>query len=876
MAVDNKTQIILEAIDRVSKPIKDMTDDVSSSFGKITSIVGNITQAFVGLEALLKGGSLFSGAVNSANEFSSSTMMLARNMGVSTQEATGFALAFKNIGVDTDQLTTVMFRLAMSLKANEDTLRANGIATRDMSGALLPMKDILMNTITVINQMKEGADRNELSLTALGRSAKDLQGIMRMTSDRLAEGAVEADRLGIALGANAIVQTRQFKEASERLDSAFKSLSIRIGQDLQPELTKLIKSFTEFIINVAPSVISATAGILNFFTSAPGLAATLASTFLFILVPAINAATAAFLALSTAEDAATFGLSFLAKAAIVAGVTLGTYALTAGKTKDTSAELSDSLLQQAKTFSLTYRNYKETIPLIQEYERTLANSKKGTVEYSEANQKLNAQKQNLINQSKEFASFANSEGESNKKLSVIIEDYNKAIYRKLQSTIENISRQKNLTEANQEYLKVLQQQIVQIDNLNKAKSFVSKAELPSAEIQLQQQLLDIRRQAGLNTDNLLTLELAFFKKIQEEKFASFALKKGEEPKFASKIAEEVFKIEQELAKRQIKLNNETSRQKLQNDESNSALSLARLETDRAKGLLTEQAFYSGKQVLLNIDRLATQIYYSQLLSDASLSAEERLKLEIEAAKKAAEFKKQLATNNRDALMEDLAVTQALFEPLKTSFDESLKGMLSGTMTFSQALGNIWRSIGKVIDNFIVEMISAWLKKDAVSLASTIKTAVLGSAIQKAAATEEVLTKQATVPPVVGAEAAKGGAAATAWWSGVNPLVAIGAGLVIFAAISALANRKSAKGGWDFVPADGSLAELHKGEMVLPAYLAEGIRNIVGQGQTPAAVGGNNTFYIQAMDASSFDSYLKQNAQSVLNAQKLAIRNGGNF
>lgn len=876
MAVDNKTQIILEAIDRVSKPIKDMTDDVSSSFGKITSIVGNITQAFVGLEALLKGGSLFSGAVNSANEFSSSTMMLARNMGVSTQEATGFALAFKNIGVDTDQLTTVMFRLAMSLKANEDTLRANGIATRDMSGALLPMKDILMNTITVINQMKEGADRNELSLTALGRSAKDLQGIMRMTSDRLAEGAVEADRLGIALGANAIVQTRQFKEASERLDSAFKSLSIRIGQDLQPELTKLIKSFTEFIINVAPSVISATAGILNFFTSAPGLAATLASTFLFILVPAINAATAAFLALSTAEDAATFGLSFLAKAAIVAGVTLGTYALTAGKTKDTSAELSDSLLQQAKTFSLTYRNYKETIPLIQEYERTLANSKKGTVEYSEANQKLNAQKQNLINQSKEFASFANSEGESNKKLSVIIEDYNKAIYRKLQSTIENISRQKNLTEANQEYLKVLQQQIVQIDNLNKAKSFVSKAELPSAEIQLQQQLLDIRRQAGLNTDNLLTLELAFFKKIQEEKFASFALKKGEEPKFASKIAEEVFKIEQELAKRQIKLNNETSRQKLQNDESNSALSLALLETDRAKGLLTEQAFYSGKQVLLNIDRLATQIYYSQLLSDASLSAEERLKLEIEAAKKAAEFKKQLATNNRDALMEDLAVTQALFEPLKTSFDESLKGMLSGTMTFSQALGNIWRSIGKVIDNFIVEMISAWLKKDAVSLASTIKTAVLGSAIQKAAATEEVLTKQATVPPVVGAEAAKGGAAATAWWSGVNPLVAIGAGLVIFAAISALANRKSAKGGWDFVPADGSLAELHKGEMVLPAYLAEGIRNIVGQGQTPAAVGGNNTFYIQAMDASSFDSYLKQNAQSVLNAQKLAIRNGGNF
>lgn len=122
--------------------------------------------------------------------------------------------------------------------------------------------------------------------------------------------------------------------------------------------------------------------------------------------------TAAFLALSTAEDAATFGLSFLAKAAIVAGVALATYGLTSSKTKDTSAELSDSLLQQAKTFALTYRNYKETIPLIQEYESTLANAKKGTLEYSEANGKLNTQKQNLINQSEEFANFANSEAES--------------------------------------------------------------------------------------------------------------------------------------------------------------------------------------------------------------------------------------------------------------------------------------------------------------------------------------------------------------------------------------------------------------------------------------------------------------------------------
>ena len=72
-----------------------------------------------------------------------------------------------------------------------------------------------------------------------------------------------------------------------------------------------------------------------------------------------------------------------------------------------------------------------------------------------------------------------------------------------------------------------------------------------------------------------------------------------------------------------------------------------------------------------------------------------------------------------------------------------------------------------------------------------------------------------------------------------------------------------------------MAQLHKGEMVLPAQLAEGIRNIA-MGNQASGNSGSVTYNINAMDASSFDTYLKANAGSIFAANKLALRNGSQF
>ena len=73
-------------------------------------------------------------------------------------------------------------------------------------------------------------------------------------------------------------------------------------------------------------------------------------------------------------------------------------------------------------------------------------------------------------------------------------------------------------------------------------------------------------------------------------------------------------------------------------------------------------------------------------------------------------------------------------------------------------------------------------------------------------------------------------------------------------------------------ANDGLALLHKNEMVLPSPIADSVRNITEGGMGAGSV----TFNINAMDASSFDTYLKANAGSVFAANKLALRNGSQF
>jgi hypothetical protein len=319
-----------------------------------------------------------------------------------------------------------------------------------------------------------------------------------------------------------------------------------------------------------------------------------------------------------------------------------------------------------------------------------------------------------------------------------------------------------------------------------------------------------------------------------------------------------------------------AKQELTTAQQNNAFILAQAKSSFDQQQISSEQLIAKKEEMHDADILAEQTYLAKMLELSKGNAVALQQLEDEKATKALQSRLTKEALEQEALQKEKGRLEELQSMLVSSFQQSLDGILSGTMTFSDAMANIWQGIGNILNKIIWQMVEDWIKAEALKVVSAMKTSVLTSAAAVTSAGVATSAKATETSLSITNDAAKGTAAAIAAWASQNPIAAIAIGAVIGAAIFALlGNVKSAKGGYANVEMDGQMAQLHKGEMVLPAELAEGIRNIA-MGNQASGNNGSVTYNINAMDASSFDSYLKANAGSVFAANKLALRNGSQF
>jgi len=182
---------------------------------------------------------------------------------------------------------------------------------------------------------------------------------------------------------------------------------------------------------------------------------------------------------------------------------------------------------------------------------------------------------------------------------------------------------------------------------------------------------------------------------------------------------------------------------------------------------------------------------------------------------------------------------------------------------------------------IGEAIAQWLGLETgKTAASTAGTTARTTADAMASATALLDTKAAAVSnaaswAAVAAVAASASVAAIPLigWS-MAPEVAA----ATYANGMAYATLASAAGGWDQVPYDGALTELHKDEMVLPASIASPLRQSLAQPQARAGGQGTTMQFqfaptVSAIDATGVDQLLQQHQDIFIKNVRNWHRNG---
>ena len=230
-----------------------LKSDIQGAVGDITSTITKIGTVFVGIGAILAGGALFKGVVDTFVNMNSEIKKLSTVMGSSMGDAQAFAMTFERFGVSTDTVTSMMMRMTRQLKSNEDGFNANGVATRDASGAMLPMEQITENVITRLKDMKGGFDANALSQMAFGRGIQDITALLKFNKEAVQEMKDRLAQLGITMDENSATKARAFKEGMHDVTLVGEALKYKIGEELIPVLIQLGKFFAD----VGPPAIKA-------------------------------------------------------------------------------------------------------------------------------------------------------------------------------------------------------------------------------------------------------------------------------------------------------------------------------------------------------------------------------------------------------------------------------------------------------------------------------------------------------------------------------------------------------------------------------------------------------------------------------------------
>ena len=210
-----------------------------------------------------------------------------------------------------------------------------------------------------------------------------------------------------------------------------------------------------------------------------------------------------------------------------------------------------------------------------------------------------------------------------------------------------------------------------------------------------------------------------------------------------------------------------------------------------------------------------------------------------------------------------------------AMQNAMNSMLFQGQTLKNGLASIAESIAETFIEAVVQKpLAAFIAGEGEKLAAAIGFGAQKNATedaQRAAnAAADIADKTAAAVRAAGLAGAQGVASfAAAPWPIDMGAPAFGAAMMAEAlSFGAMA---SAAGGWERVPADGMLTELHRDEMVLPKRIADPMRNLARNGGGNG--GGGNTYHIHAVDAHSLLSLAKRNPAVFRAALAHAGRNG---
>lgn len=218
------------------------------NFSSILKGVGGVVAGVTG--ALAAGVAAGTAAlVNMTREgaaYSDEVLTMSTNTHIAADELQAYMYAAELVDVSVDTMTSSMARNVRSMSSAADGTGAMaeayqtlGVAVTDADGNLRDSQDVYWELIDALGQVSDDTERDALSMQIFGRSAQDLNSLIAVGSEGMAEYAAQAEEAGAILSDDTLTAFGEFDDTMQQLDSGVDAAKNALGTVLLPVLTDL-------------------------------------------------------------------------------------------------------------------------------------------------------------------------------------------------------------------------------------------------------------------------------------------------------------------------------------------------------------------------------------------------------------------------------------------------------------------------------------------------------------------------------------------------------------------------------------------------------------------------------------------------------------
>ncbi|MEI8032782.1 MAG: hypothetical protein WCH05_05520 [Chlorobiaceae bacterium] len=805
----------MEGLKGVSEGLSGVIEKVTGSFGSLVAIVG--------------GGVLFKEAVKAAEEEADATRRLMNGLGMTAEEASKMRVALEMVGMTAEEYTGIAMRFDRQLTRNEAGLNKVGVATRDLNGHLLSQEKLLDNAANRMMEYKAGTDRNAFAMMAFGRNAESAFKLLKINPELRQRAAELAQSIGEIMTQEEIDNVKKYKIEMNAVKIVSDAFMEKLGGAIIPGLTKMATALLQIGVTIMPAV-SAAIDVLGEAFSALGNTIKAFVDDAVRLLGYLGQRSSNIIGESIPEDLWTWAGTMMAVKAVFTDVTaiiielfesLSTAIMWCG-----NAVVSFySMVSKGMAFGLRGN------PL-DEVKKGIAEAEKISREHQE---------RALENHKRHVAAIAR--------------DNALAASEKKPRGTENW-----------------------VDPRTK-KDGTDTASEPSEPSYMEQLSGDlIQKKLAYEQYYASIGQLRQMSKEDEAAYWQSAIQ------YTEKGSKERTAIETRVARLKLDIIKDSLKQQEQ-------LTAMDIERDRGKALAELAIDEENARVRYEMNQSSFDEYEAQLVTFEN----RRYAIEAGAQQKLIDLDKMNPDNpvkaqqNMDKLLiiqlqhkqKSLQLTNDqtkeatqkwldLFRTIGDGMQRSLGGFIVGTMNFRSAMQGILSSIQNAFADMIGKIVVNWIAGEAKKLAASVGLNSTLKAMGVAAAEEKVATKAmetAAVVPQDAAQAASGAAASQAGIPIIGPVLAAAAFAATFAMV--MGALRSASGGYDIPAGINPVTQLHQREMVLPAHLADNVRNMTG-----GSGGGQPiNLHINAVDGQSVRRFFNQHKTELMKSLREATRNG---